>query len=748
MKIPVVEQHDSSDCGVACVVSICSFYGKDVTISELRRIMGTDAFGTSIKGIMQGLDSLGFAARSIFISMDSFANDNFTLPAIARLIHPDGTAHFVVIYRICSSKVTYMDPASDRVQRKTIEEFSEDFDGGLIMLVPDEGFIRTKEEKRGLLRTFIRIAKPHSRLFVVAIMLSVLLTVLGIVTAAFNKELIDEIIPYQENHQLILLGASIILVLVVQIVLGAFRNHIVLYMSQKIDIPLVLGYFDHVFRLPIGFFESRRTGDITTRFQDAGVVKDVLTSTALTVAIDVSMVLIIGIVLAVESVNLFLVTIVMAVLSALLIFVFKAPYRKLNRRSMEQNARLNSQIIESLGNIEAVKAGTSEEHTMDRIETEYIRALRIAFKGGVLSNVQTSLSSAITGVGDLVLLLYGGALVMGGQITLGTLIAFMSLSGYFTDPIGRLVTLQLSIQEADISLKRLSEIYDENEESESEPWMETLSEPIHDVDLKDVCFSYGTRPPVLKDVSLHIGPGERIALVGRSGCGKTTISKLLLRFYDAGSGELSINGRDIKGVDLFSIRRRIGCVPQNIQTFSGTVRENLLMGLQVSRQELDWACDIAGCTEFIRRLPAGYDTLLDETGGGLSGGEKQRLVIARALLRRPDLLILDEATSNMDLITERSTFDLMFRRLKGIPILIIAHRLSTVRNCDRIYVMEEGRIVESGTHDELMTKGGAYYDLWSSQVIGLSSEDDEQSQEGRSDGEDAMNTDEEEMTYE
>ena len=716
VKIPVVEQHDSSDCGVACVVSICAHYGKEVTIAKLREIMGTDAYGTSISGIDKGLKELGFDSRLIYISRESFANDTFTLPAIARLVRSDGTAHFVVVYEIRKGIVTYMDPAYDRVQKKTLDEFNEDFDGGLIMMIPKEEFIKTRDTNRTLSQTFMAMISAHKGLFIAAVVISVLLTLFGIILALFNKILVDEIIPYQQDKQLLLYGIALVIVTVTNIAITAFRSHIVLYLSQKIDIPLMLGYFDHVFKLPIRFFESRRTGDVITRFQDAGVVKNILTNTALTVVIDAAMVVIVGIVLAMQSFALFSVILIMAILSAVLMFMFRSPYRKLNRQTMEQNARLNSQIIESLNNVATIKTNVSEEYTMEKIETEFIRNLRISFKGGVLNNIQSSLSSAIANLGNLALLLVGGYLVISGDLTLGTLFAFTSLAGYFISPIGRLVSMQLSIQEAEISLRRLTEIYDVDEENEIEDGKDQLSEPIEEIELDHVTFAYGTRPPVLNDVSIRIGKGEKIAIVGRSGCGKTTLSKLVLKFYEPQSGMVKVNGRDLSEIDSFSLRRRIGCVPQDVRTFSGSIRDNLLMGITASKEELDRACEISGCTEFIRKLPAGYDSFLDETGGGLSGGEKQRLILARAIVRDPEFLIMDEATSNMDYVTEKTTFNLMFKKLANRPMLIIAHRLSTIRNCDRIYMMDSGKVVESGTHDELIALHGAYYHLWSSQT--------------------------------
>ncbi len=286
MKIPVVEQHDSSDCGVACAVSICAYYGKEVTISKLREVMGTDAYGTSIAGLIKGLESVGFRAKSLYISRESFANDTFTLPAIARLVRSDGTAHYVSVYQIRKGIVTYMDPDQPVVQRKTIEEFNVDFDGGLIMMVPTNEFLKGKENTHSLRLVFSRIIKAHTGLFILAIVFSVIMTIFGIISAMFNKVLVDEIIPYQQEHQLLLFAIVLVAIGVTQVAVSAFRQHVIIYLSQKIDIPLMMGYFSHIFKLPMRFFESRRTGDIVTRFQDAGTVKNVLTNTALTAVID------------------------------------------------------------------------------------------------------------------------------------------------------------------------------------------------------------------------------------------------------------------------------------------------------------------------------------------------------------------------------------------------------------------------------------------------------------------------------
>ena len=719
MKIPIFEQHDSSDCGVACVASICAHYGKDVSISKLRELLGTDAFGTSINGIAGALDKLDFASRCVYVDRESFEKGSYSLPAIARVVRRDGTAHYVAVYSVKKGVVKLMDPAFDIVQKKTSDEFCKDFDGGMILMVPNENFVRSKESAKSMFSSFVTLLAPHKGLFLTAIVISIILTVFGIVLAIFNKILIDNIIPYQEENQLLMFAIVLMVVTITQTLLSAFRTHAVLYLSQKIDIPLMLGYFKHIFRLPMGFFASRKTGDIVTRFQDASIVKDILTGTALTVAIDVAMVTIVGAVLYTTNTELFAITLLMTLISAVLIYCFKKPYRKLNRKSMEQGARLNSQIIESINGVETVKTNSCETHVMDRIETEYIKSVKIGFRGGVLNNIQGSLSSFVMSAGNLAMLVAGGYLVIGGEATLGTLVAFMSLAGYFIDPIGRLVSLQLSIQEADISLKRLAEIYEVEEESDIEEGKDAsaIEDGISSVEISDVSFRYGSRPLTLENISMTIAKGQKIAVVGRSGCGKTTLSKLLLKFYTPESGAIRFNGTDAKDIDAFALREKIGCVPQSTELFSGTIKENIVLGLgNVAKGDLDHACERSGCTEFIWHLPAGYDTFLDENGGGLSGGEKQRILIARALLRKPSFMILDEATSNMDFTTERKVYDLIFDKLNGMTMMIIAHRLSTIRKCDSIYVIDGGRIAECGTHEELMKLGGLYKEMWSSQV--------------------------------
>lgn len=631
------------------------------------------------------------------------------------IITDEGLSHFVVIHKIKKDKVTILDPAKG-VEKKGIDEFFKSFDGILLLIVPNNEFTPGKNKTGGMLSKFIDLLLPQKALFIYSIIGSVILTLLGIASSFFNKILMDEILPYGLKDQLKIFVIGFLVLGVTQIILSAIRQHMLLYLSQKIDIPLLLGYFKHVYKLPMSFFTIRKVGDILTRFSDAGTIKNILTSISLSLIMDIVLASASAVILYIMNSTLFVVILSLTTVSAALIYIFKEPYKKINLKQMEAGARLNSHIIESLKGIETIKILAAEEKSIEKLEIQYITNLKIAFKEGVLSNIQGSISGAVSTIGNLILMYIGAMMVIDGKITLGSLMAFTSLSSYFMEPIGRLIGLQLSIQEASVSLKRISEIYEVDKEQIEEDKIK-IEEIIGDIDIENVTFRYGSRSPVLKDVSIKIPKGKKVALVGESGSGKTTISKLLLKYYTPEEGKINISGYDIEEIDIYALRKAMAYVPQNIELFSGSIRENVVLGKDnATYEEVKNACENASCNSFIEKLPAKYDTYLDEAGGGLSGGERQRLALARALIKKSKFLILDEATSNLDFISEAKIYDTLFVKGRNLTMLIIAHRLSTIRNCDIIYVLDKGQVVEVGDHETLLKKKGYYYRLYESQV--------------------------------
>lgn len=344
--------------------------------------------------------------------------------------------------------------------------------------------------------------------------------------------------------------------------------------------------------------------------------------------------------------------------------------------------------------------------------------MRIGYKEGMLSNVQGVISQLISTIGNLILMYFGIMEVLKGNITLGSFMAFNTLSRYFMEPVSNLVELQLSLQEANISMKRFSEILDyEEEQTESEKNMYEQIERIEgDVELKHVTFRYGNRKPALEDISFTIPKGKKVALVGASGSGKSTVAKLLLKYYEPENGYISIDGVDINEIDNQSLRRAISYVPQTVELFSKSIYDNIRASrMSATLEEVKEAAKAADAHDFIKRLPMQYYTFLEEAGNGLSGGEKQRIALARAFLKKNDLYILDESTSNLDFSTENIIFDMIYNKLKSKSMLIVAHRLATIKNCDNIIVMDQGKIVEQGSHNELIAKEGKYYQLWEMQ---------------------------------
>ena len=494
------------------------------------------------------------------------------------------------------------------------------------------------------------------------------------------------------------------------------RQWILMHLSIKIDIPLMLGYFEHIYKLPMKFFASRKTGDITTRFSDAFTIKDIFTNIALSLIMDISMALITGVILFQMNPKLFAIIVMMTIISIVLVFIFKQPYKKINEEQMQQSSILNSEIIEGLRAVETIKGNANEDIELESIEREYIKSLRISYKEGMLSNVQGTISSVISGAGNLVMLYVGIMQVINNSLTLGSYMAFMTLAGYFMDPIGNLVSLQLSIQEANISMKRLSEIMDYEREQQSERQYQEITQIDGDIKLNHITFGYGNRKPALDDVSFTIEKGQKVALVGASGSGKSTIAKLLLKYYEPQSGDITIDGMDISEYRNDDIRRAVSYVPQNIELFSKSIYDNIRVTRQsATLDEVREAAKAADAHEFIKRLPMQYYTYLEEAGNGLSGGEKQRIALARAFLKENQFYIMDESTSNLDFATENIIFDMIYNKFRKKTMLIIAHRLATVKNCDKIIVMDKGKIIEQGTHKELLEKKGQYYRLWEMQ---------------------------------
>ncbi len=745
MRYTYVRQHDTTDCAAACLAMVCLHYRKEITITRLRDMMGTDLKGTNLIGLQKAANELGFTSAAVRVDRENFLSD-FSLPCIAQEITDQGLTHFVVVFKkttipdeaarrkhmlkVADEKaeaekagkkykdkeyVIVGDPATE-LRKMTLDEFYKNFTGVLLLLNPTADFQPGKVEQGSMFKRYVNLLLPQKKLFAYAILSSVLLTILGIASSLFNKILMDEVLPYGLQNLLLTLVLVFSVVSITSAVITFVRQWILVHLSIKIDIPMMLGYFGHIYKLPMKFFATRKTGDITTRYSDANTIKSIFTSIALSLIMDISMAVVTGVILFKMNATLFSIALFMTLVSILLVLVYKRPYKKINEETMQQASVLNSQMIEGLRGIETIKCNAGEDNELERLEREYIKSLKISIRSSKLSTTQTLITSLIS-TGFTMLTTYVGiSQVLQGDITLGSFMAFSTLSSYFTNPVSNLVSLQLQIQEASISMKRLTEIMDYETEQSDEQEHTELEQIEGDIEFRDVTFRYGNRNPALDHVSFTIPAGKKVALVGSSGSGKSTITKLLLKYYEPESGEIRVNGVNLDEYTNDSVRRAISYVPQNIELFSKTILDNIRISRpDATVDEVKEAAKKADAHEFIRKLPLQYYTYLEEAGNGLSGGEKQRIALARAFLKNSNLYILDESTSNLDFATENAIFDMIYNQLADRSMLIVAHRLSTVRGCDQILVMDEGRVVERGTHDELMAKQGKYYALWNLQ---------------------------------
>jgi HlyB family type I secretion system ABC transporter len=734
-RFTCVRQYDQSDCGAAALATIAVHHRRPVGLQQMRELAGTDRVGTNLLGLLEGAEKLGFSARAVKGEFEALAE--VPMPAVAHVRTAEGLGHFVVLHRVTRNKVIVADPARG-IEKLSHDAFRSKWTGYLLLVTPDQAATRPDvgEEPLSPWRRFASLLTLHRGLLVEAFCCAVLMTLLGISTSYFVQHLVDSVLVRGETRLLHALGVGMAMIILFRVLFGMLRQYLLAHVGRKIDLSLISGFGRHILSLPMSFFEMRQVGEIISRVNDAAKVREAVGGATLTVVVDGVLVLITTAVLWCYDVPLALVATCFGPLLVIVVLLHHPSSRRRSRDAMEQAAQFSAHIVQDVSGVETVKAFGAQPLRTDEGERRLVRLTGSIFS---LQKLHISMSTAgmlVSAAAGLVVLWYGGHRVIQGELTIGELMFFYTLLGYMLGPLERLASVNLQIQDALVAVDRLHQIMDvEPEDRDSRK--ATLERVARGIQLRDVSFRYGCRENVLEDVSLRIPAGGTVAVVGESGCGKSTLLKLLMRFYDASEGRLLIDDVDVRDFDLDSLRSRIGLVSQDPFIFNGSIRENIALGSPDAHlNEIIEAARAAGLDEFIASQPERYDTVIGERGGNLSGGQRQRLAIARALLRKPEILLFDEATSHLDTATERAIQENLRSVFADKTVVIVAHRLSTIREADIIYVMHQGRVVEQGGHRELLALGGRYTALCRAQSadesLALSHANGEASSEGES----------------
>jgi len=711
-----IKQHDITDCGAACLVSVAAYYKLQLPIGRVRQIAETDTKGTSVLGLTDAATKLGFQVKAARGSIDSLTK--IPLPAIAHLNVKDVLNHYVVLYKITSKYVKYMDPIDGQMHRKDMEAFAGEWTGVLVLLLPDESFV-TGSQKSSNFSRFWQLLAPHKTMLIQALIGSLIYTVLGLSSSIYVQKIVDFVLVEGNLRLLNLLSIIMIVLLVFQCIVSYFKSLIGLRTGQMIDARLILGYYRHLFKLPQRFFDTMRVGEITSRINDAAKIRTFINDTALGIVVNVMIV-----VLSIAIMFLYYWKLALIMLAIVPVyFVIYIVCDRINkiwlRKLMEDAAEVDAQLVESINAAGTVKRFGLEEYVNLKTESRFVSLLRTAYSSSV-KNINIGLTSEfVTRLFTIIILWAGAYFVVNRELSPGELLSFYALIGYFTGPASSLVSANRGIQDSLIAADRLFEIVDMEVESSDVDKVELCPDMVGNIVFNDVSFRYGARATIFDGLNMEIRKNKRTAIVGESGSGKSTLVSLLQNLYPISNGTITIGGFNIEYVSNNSLRRIIGIVPQQVDLFMGSILENIAIGeANPDMSRIIKLCTLLGIHEFIEKLPMGYATIISENGGNFSGGEKQRLAIARALYRNPEILILDEATSSLDTINEQKVQQTLewFAGL-GKTIIVIAHRLSTIKNCDDIIVLDRGKLIGHGTHETLIQSLDQYALLWKNQSV-------------------------------
>lgn len=725
-KFPTYIQADAKDCGPTCLKIVSKYYGHVLNIQKLRDLSETTREGSNLLFLSDAAEKIGFRTLGVKLNIEKL--QEVPLPCILHW----NKDHYVVFYKIKKDKYYISDPAIGLIEYNQ-QEFLKFWIGNNANLTTEEGIallleltpnfhksdFENEESKNkfgfGLLFKYIFPYKSSIIQLSIGLLAG---SLLQLIFPFLTQSIVDVGIKNQNIHFVYLVLFAQLFLFIGKTALEFIRSWILLHLSTRISISLISDFFIKLMNLPISFFDVRLTGDIMQRINDHQRIERILTTSSLDVLFSVVNMLIMGGVLAYYNLTIFSVFFVGSFFYFLWIVLFLKRRKRLNYKRFSEVSQEQSNVIELINGMQEIKLHNAEKQKRWKWEHIQARLFKISMKSLVLEQTQNIGSNFINELKNIIIVFLSAKLVIDGQITLGMMMAISSIVGNLNGPVFQLIGFIREVQDAKISLARLSEIHEKEDEVQNDATLLHEIPKNSAIELKDVSFRYiGSDVNVLESLNLTIPANKITAIVGTSGSGKTTLIKLLLKFYDPNSGEISIDSINIKNISPKTWRNHIGSVMQEGYIFNDTIANNIAVGVDIiDKKRLEYAADVANIKNFIQDYPLRYNTKIGMEGVGMSTGQKQRLLIARAVYKNPEMLFFDEATSALDANNEKEIMQKLDVFFKDKTVVVIAHRLSTVMNADQIVVLEKGKIVEIGTHQELVAKKGNYFELVRNQL--------------------------------
>ena len=697
------------DTGLMCLAQAAQLLEISTDYGQLERVYGADGSFTSELNIVRAAKAHGL--RAGLRDLTAAELPQLPLPTIIKL----NNGEFCLLYKR-DDKYHLFDPLLNTYVQVDMSAIVARMADQCIVLAKGAPAAAIKDESFAMRRMLPAIWK-HKRQFYRVLAYTLLVQALGLVSPLFSKEIIDNVLVHHSVSTLNVLLSGMMFTAIFIVIFEMLRVYVFAHAATRIDTLLSADVFNHVLRLPMSTLTRWQSGDVVSRMGELSNIRQFITGTSVTLLLDFVFALIYLAILVVYSWQLTLITLFTVVLYIIINLVIAPIFKRILREQFQKNADNISYMIEALGGIQTVQATAIEDRLIEKRDDLLAGYVKASFYSSTLQVFCQALGTFIYQLFTIGVLVVGALLIMNDKMSVGTLVAVQMLAGQVMQPLLRIVSVWQSFQQTRVSFERVSDIVDSEAEPSFNPNRATLPAISGHIKFDKVVFSYkNDGSEILKGLDLEILPGQKVGIVGRSGSGKSTLVKLLQRLYIPSSGRVLIDGVDLAQVDTGWLRRQIGVVLQENVLFIGSIAENIALGDgKATRQQVVETAMLSGAHEFIAELPDHYDTPLGENGTGLSGGQKQRIAIARALLANPKIIIFDEATSALDYESEQVIMDNLDTITSGRTAVFVAHRLSTIRNCDKIIVMERGRIVEHGQWDELLAARGAFYAMHAAQ---------------------------------